>query len=574
MCKQLLLCALLLALQCSALGQQWTTASPSQGRVGGSTTVTISGSSFSQAPGTSYRCIFTRGGSVVQSALVVATTTSQVQCVTQPWTHGAGSTTLTVADQSGLQVSRSGGGTFTFNFEEPRISFSGGEYFSMLNCNTTTQQMQVTLTASHAVSSINVDIVTVQAPVPGFTVSSAGAGNPQTKTFSWLPKLEDGLWAQNFTIMATVRETGQGSPDEKVGSHMVHVETPPEFIAPTPADGAVFNLAVGQEVTLVLNATDRNSNDEVVIAIPKDPGLPNGAAVTATTGGGPSGRRNPGSKTITFRPVVGQEGLTYKVCYYAYTPGASVTPKQSCTRCVSVIVGPSVPVFDSSSLVPGTVTSAVNCKTVIRLVAKDSGYPSYCASVIPVIPTGSSTALPEFSEFKPVGTAVSPSQISGCDAGNVFEFVWRPRRGQEGRSYQVCFEVFSHLKPAEQGHRRCYTIVVEKCKYCVGPSETILSAAKKFGSDWIQLWGSNPSVKTPDAVQEGLLLDVGPTYVARPDDTAEVVAKRFGVTPQSIMDINPDLSSPSDIQAGVRLCVTPFVCWSEAQYAAAAAGKG
>ena len=52
----------------------------------------------------------------------------------------------------------------------------------------------------------------------------------------------------------------------------------------------------------------------------------------------------------------------------------------------------------------------------------------------------------------------------------------------------------------ERGAEVCVTVHVVKCKYCLGSGETMMHAAARYKSDWLQIWGANPHIVTPDAV--------------------------------------------------------------------------
>jgi hypothetical protein len=41
----------------------------------------------------------------------------------------------------------------------------------------------------------------------------------------------------------------------------------------------------------------------------------------------------------------------------------------------------------------------------------------------------------------------------------------------------------------------CYHVVVAKCKYCLGVGETIMHAAARYQTDWLQLWGANTQIR-------------------------------------------------------------------------------
>mmetsp|Transcript_27588 Transcript_27588/g.72925 ORF Transcript_27588/g.72925 Transcript_27588/m.72925 type:complete len:159 (+) Transcript_27588:298-774(+) len=105
---------------------------------------------------------------------------------------------------------------------------------------------------------------------------------------------------------------------------------------------------------------------------------------------------------------------------------------------------------------------------------------------------------------------------------------------------------------------RCFAVRVAKCRYCLGPGETLMAAAAKYKTDWMQVWGANPTITDPDDVALYTPLTLGPIYTVRVTDTLQRAADRFGTTSDNILGANPDVNAT--LQAGTALCVLPAVC--------------
>ena len=65
--------------------------------------------------------------------------------------------------------------------------------------------------------------------------------------------------------------------------------------------------------------------------------------------------------------------------------------------------------------------------------------------------------------------------ISGTNASQTYTFSWEPADGQEGK-WLVCFEMLDSFSLAKE--QRCIFLQVERCKRCVGGSETLVSIPK------------------------------------------------------------------------------------------------
>lgn len=105
---------------------------------------------------------------------------------------------------------------------------------------------------------------------------------------------------------------------------------PPQYVAPTPADGTIYTVAPGDNLSIALRASDPDAGDTVDIV----PGaLPPGATFNDTPA-------NPVNGTFSFTPTAAQDGQDYVVNFTAQDgKGGSVF--RSYTIRVRTPVGPS-----------------------------------------------------------------------------------------------------------------------------------------------------------------------------------------------------------------------------------------
>jgi hypothetical protein len=107
------------------------------------------------------------------------------------------------------------------------------------------------------------------------------------------------------------------------------------------------------------------------------------------------------------------------------------------------------------------------------------------------------------------------------DLKGVFDFHWRPARGQESsKHYQVCFEAsdgdgfVDAVSPGTSLADRsvCFRILVEKCQYCVQPGDSFGSIAAQYNTDWLHIYTANPTVLDPDNLVPYTRINTGVFY--------------------------------------------------------------
>ncbi len=133
--------------------------------------------------------------------------------------------------------------------------------------------------------------------VPGLTLTDAD-GNPATMTISGAPST-----AGNYSVHVDAVDTGGLHPTDGIRDITINVaapNTPPTWVSPTPADGAVYNLAVNTSMTssIIFKAQDAESPVDI-----SHTGTVPGLSIVDADG-------NPATVTISGTPTtVGSYGV-------------------------------------------------------------------------------------------------------------------------------------------------------------------------------------------------------------------------------------------------------------------------
>mmetsp|Transcript_14820 Transcript_14820/g.35167 ORF Transcript_14820/g.35167 Transcript_14820/m.35167 type:complete len:1205 (-) Transcript_14820:500-4114(-) len=397
---------------------------------------------------------------------------------------------------------------------------------------------------------------------------------------------------------------------------------------------------IATPIEFTFRARDPNPEDRVTILFLTDPGLPNGAVLTEqqcvdsgvvsniqSNGIPVTFERCPaGSDTLcptissacreAFRkvrwsPMEGEEGLVFEVCavarddrgvcataHYRQNPGCNaatlVNEGPPCTlpsvlgasdrsvdggfygpeHCVKIQVVSPMPVWDPES-VPTEAGAErlghVGCQVRWMVAAEEQN--NYTMRVELV----DGYSLPD-------GAVLEDIQEGSRTQKDV---VWTPVRGQEGSEFTTCFRAYA-VVPGGSGDamkqedgryeltHRCVTVRVRRCKYCVGPEDTLLVKMKELTLDmnWLRLWAANgnedgddltstiedPGLLTTgllDGVQNGQVVNIGPVYKLQNGESLMQVAARFRTTVRSLLELNPDIADENTVQVGQELCLIP-----------------
>jgi hypothetical protein len=304
-----------------------------------------------------------------------------------------------------------------------------------------------------------------------------------------------------------------------------------------------YPLVVGERVDLNITAAHVNGN--VTMVVLANPGMPSGCHVTASETHAMGSNRRAVMKRFSFTPIPGQEGIIYKVCVKATN---IVNATDTLTKCIHLDVRAPHVAFKPETALTVERTVGVNCPVLLTLMPYDAGHEGYCMEMKAGKKTDPSEgSLPPGAQLTYVGTATRDKRGShdGCEH-NEWLLAWYPTRGQEPNTYHYCVHgqdtACMGYRCAQRAAELCFTVHVVKCKYCLSLGETIMHAAARYKSDWLQIWGANPHIVSPDAIPAWTSLQLGPMYSVRAGDTLEGIATRFGTSSNNLLEANPDIA--------------------------------
>mmetsp|Transcript_2963 Transcript_2963/g.7134 ORF Transcript_2963/g.7134 Transcript_2963/m.7134 type:complete len:163 (-) Transcript_2963:378-866(-) len=114
----------------------------------------------------------------------------------------------------------------------------------------------------------------------------------------------------------------------------------------------------------------------------------------------------------------------------------------------------------------------------------------------------SKETLPWGAELRRVGTVnrTKLGEFDGCDHSE-FLLSWYPRRGTETQTFFFCVHAYDTVCIGylcqQRGKELCFSVFVKKCRYCLSIGETIMGAAARYNSDWLQEYFIAPPYSTP-----------------------------------------------------------------------------
>ena len=118
----------------------------------------------------------------------------------------------------------------------------------------------------------------------------------------------------------------------------------------------------------------------------------------------------------------------------------------------------------------------------------------------------------------------------------------------------------------ETGKVACLSVKVQKCQYCAQAGESLASIAAAFNSDWLHLYTTNPTLRDPDHIQAGAVVNTGVLYEVREGDYLALLADKFFTSTEAILAVNPDLHGGAALLEGSEVCILPPVCGIECQH--------
>jgi len=292
-------------------------------------------------------------------------------------------------------------------------------------------------------------------------------------------------------------------------------------------------------------------------------------------------------------PKQGEDGATYRVCFVArdaagfcagpydhvvsdYGPRSTSGGYYSRPHCVDIQVESA-----DTTWHPETVATSggankvehVGCLVEYAVKAGGSGKYNTLVSLAP-------------SVTPPPGMRLLT--LSGGSSHSAL-LQWTPARGMEGSAFSVCVEASPQGwgggvwgAPPPYGNprltngeprlpTRCIHIKIRRCKYCVNPSDSLLTLIKDISPDinWLRLWAANGNddnddrtltVTDPDMLalsSQQQVVNVGPVYRAADGDTLMTIAARFRTTVKSLLLLNPDVDGAGVLRQKQELCLIP-----------------
>lgn len=118
-----------------------------------------------------------------------------------------------------------------------------------------------------------------------------------------------------------------------------------------------------------------------------------------------------------------------------------------------------------------------------------------------------------------------------------------------------------------QGSPHCVQIQVQSCSACLKGGAGLSTLSKAYGTHWTQIYSSNQDIKgSPDKLEQGRLVRLGPMYRVQAGDTAMSIALKLGITVNQIFFWNKQLVLTQDpigsMAEGTMLCVLPKTCYN------------
>jgi len=363
--------------------------------------------------------------------------------------------------------------------------------------------------------------------------------------------------------------------------------------------------------------------DDVEIAVLSNPGIPNSATVSMTLGGndtatgtmasqkvavtyGLTGEEEQtpaiyylSSRTITFRPDssdlgMGENGIRYEVCFEGKSKmsrGHSMASITSAPVCGFLqVLKPRPQMVSSTMVLPVAGTTqlplmlqntdtyvtrnemeslpldvTVRCRYTWNIITKDANNDDDGANVFDSADRAgylrghySAMVMEDPMNPLPPGATIShPQMMQTFETSQTL--TWTPLRGSEGSDFSFCLKVVEN-RTGIVGQTVCTTLRVKKCEVCTEAGDTLLSVAREYQTDWLQLWGANPTVDTPNQLEEYRPLMLGPRFVTNRPEAVSILASRFKMELDEFMAMNPDFRGMTHIPTSSESCTIPRIC--------------
>ena len=118
----------------------------------------------------------------------------------------------------------------------------------------------------------------------------------------------------------------------------------------------------------------------------------------------------------------------------------------------------------------------------------------------------------------------------------------------------------------ETGKVACLAVKVQKCQYCAQEGDSLMSIAASFNSDWLHLYTANPTLRDPDHISAGTVVNTGVLYEVREGDYLALLADKFFTSADAILAVNPELPGGAPLLEGSEVCILLPVCGIECEH--------
>ena len=135
--------------------------------------------------------------------------------------------------------------------------------------------------------------------------------------------------------------------------------------------------------------------------------------------------------------------------------------------------------------------------------------------------------------------------------------------------HEICFfaKEMDRLNVTVESVPYCVQIQVQTCSACLREGEGLNTLAKKYGTQWTQIYSSNQDIMgNPNDLETGRLLRLGPVYEVQSGDTPISIALKMGVTVNQLFFWNKHLALVQEpmksMPEGSKICVLPKTCFN------------
>lgn len=394
-----------------------------------------------------------------------------------------------------------------------------------------------------AADKVNIHLVS-SLPNPS-VITPMVAANPAIRTITFTPPESD-ICNKNVICFEARDSSAQSCPSLPHCIEVTVLSNKPQWTDTTPAHNSKVTAYVDEEVKFTVQAADENNGEILKIEVLEATGMPFQAVLGENIG------TNPIERTFAWTPGTEQIGESV-VCFRALTTNILCDNKYSDNRCIIIEVIAPKPYFllpaGAKPSFTGRVGSTLklNCSFTEEHVVNNKVVHRYEVVLSTYTPTH---GLPRHATFTfmermngKIGAAATTAATAKTRPPLIYEFAWKPSRGQEGFEYKVVF--VGRDKFQYKTVLKVVYITIKRGQYAVNAGDSLRSIAEDYDTDYLQLWGANPEIKNPDSMlPESTMLNIGVIYTVRESDTLQDIAQRFQLYEGNIdrlYAVNPDL---------------------------------